>query len=270
MNIQRTTAITGLMIVLGTITGIARADDGGLSFGGSPRLLSGHPSVSMQSEIVTMAVGSETVKVDCLFVFRNDGPACAVRMGFPDEGRGSEDPDEEGVDTSHPPKGTFTSYVSYVDGARVPTQIVRAGTPGNFWHTKTVRFAANSTRRVRDVYTLGTGGQIAAMGNGEYSETYYILHTGASWHGPIGRAELDITFAPGAVRGPIHLVPLSAVKDNEPQNYNWPHGAPGTVIYRGPSAPTVQGRTLRFVRSNFEPGYLDDVLLYFGFKGMAH
>jgi hypothetical protein len=264
MNYRRWIALIG-MIGLLTATGMAKADDGGLSFGGTPRLLSGHPSVSMQSEVVRMTVGTESVKVECDFVFHNSGPACIVRMGFPDEGRGSEDPDEEGVDKTHAPQGTFTSYASYVDGVKVPTRVIRADKEGNFWHTKDVKFAAGATRRVRDVYTLRTGSQIAMTGTGAYSETYYILHTGASWHGPIGRAELDITFAPGTTSGALRLVPLNTVKGNDAEGFNWPHSAPGTVVYRGPCIPTVQGRTLRFVRTNFKPGYLDDVLLYFGY-----
>ncbi|MEP6757329.1 MAG: hypothetical protein ABJA67_17630, partial [Chthonomonadales bacterium] len=60
------------------------ANDGGISMGGSPKLLKGHPSVIMQSEIIRLNVKSEYVEVDCNFVFVNRGKKCTVRMGFPD------------------------------------------------------------------------------------------------------------------------------------------------------------------------------------------
>lgn len=240
----------------------ARADDGGVSFGGSPRLLSGHQSVSMQSEVIQMQVGP-VVKVDCQFVFHNAGPACTVRMGFPDEGRGADGPEEDGPERS--PHGTFLSYVSFVDGVRVPTQTVRAQEASNFWHVKTVTFAAGQTRRVHDVYSLYVGSQIADHPNSAYHQTYYILHTASSWHGPIGRAEIVVTFAPGESRPPLKLIPLSSLPNNDPQKVNWAQVRPGTVVYRGPAKPTVRGNTLRFLRANLRPAYADDVLLYFHF-----
>ena len=243
-----------------------RADDGGIAFGGAPRLLTGHPSVSMQSEIVRMSVGKETVHVDCQFVFRNDGPACKVRMGFPDQARGSMDPEEEGPQKH--PTGTFTSYMSYVDGVKVPTQTIHGAKEGDFWHAKVVDFPAHATRHVRDVYTVPVGGGIVYDGKGSIKEAYYILHTGASWHGPIGRAEVDVTFAPQAIPMPLVLVPLSAAPDNIDGKYAWPSHPHGTILYRGPSKPVIAGRTLRFIRTNLEPGYLDDILLSFGYQGI--
>ncbi len=51
----------------------ALANDGGISMGGTPRLLSGHPSVEMQSEVINMKVGDKQVEVECNFVFVNTG-----------------------------------------------------------------------------------------------------------------------------------------------------------------------------------------------------
>ncbi|MDQ2800295.1 MAG: hypothetical protein M3Y13_11725 [Armatimonadota bacterium] len=242
----------------------ARANDGGISFGGSPRLLTGHQSVTMQSEVVRVNVGEDKVHVDCQFVFQNAGPACTVRMGFPDQSRGADSPEEEGE--QNPPKGAFLSYVSYVDGVRVPTQTLHAGESGNFWHAKTVHFAANGRHRVHDVYSLGVGSQIAAMGNGGYRQTYYILHTGSSWHGSIGHTQVIVTFSPAATSAPLVLKPLSSIPQQEPAAYHWEHSPKGLVIYRGPSRPQVQGRTLRFERSHWRPAYKDDILLYFGYR----
>ncbi len=134
----------------------ASANDGGISMGGTPRLLSGHPSVSMTSEVINIVVDKDGYTVDCRFVFTNTGPACAVRMGFPDEGSGANDPDEENgaEDIQHtPPRTTFTSFRSYIDGNPAATKLVRGSEEGHYWHTKMVRFPANGVRRIRDVYT---------------------------------------------------------------------------------------------------------------------
>ena len=77
---------------LALIVQAARADDGGISFGGSPHLLKGHATVAMKSEVVKMDVHDKVIKVDCRFLFHNSGPACTVRMGFPDEGTGAAEP----------------------------------------------------------------------------------------------------------------------------------------------------------------------------------
>ena len=64
-----------LGVALALLAAPAVANDGGIAFGGSPRLLTGHPTVSMESEVVRIDVGEQNVRVDCRFVFRNDGPA---------------------------------------------------------------------------------------------------------------------------------------------------------------------------------------------------
>lgn len=74
-----------------------------------------------------------------------------------------------------------------------------------------------------------------------------------------------MTFAPGEVRPPLMLVPLSSLAGNDPQKVDWARVTPGTVIYRGPAKPTVQGSTLRFVCTDLRPAYGDDILLYFHF-----
>ncbi len=259
MNVTKLkTAAWALCLTTLSLT-VARADDGGVSFGGMPRLLHGSKTVSMRSEVVRMRVGPQEVHVDCRFVFQNSGPACTVRMGFPDQGRGSQDPEEEGPQRT--PSGTFLSYASEVNGVRVPTQTIRGDGPGQYWHVKTVRFAAGQTLSVHDVYALDTGAQISAVTSGSYQQTYYILHTASSWRGSIGQGQVIVTFAPGAVRAPITAVPLASV-GNDP-DHAWSQARPGLVVYRGPVRPTVRGDTLRFDFTDLRPAYLDDILLYF-------
>jgi hypothetical protein len=244
----------------------ARANDGGISFGGSPRLLTGHPSVSMQSEIVRMRIGEEKVTVDCTFIFQNQGPACTVRMGFPDQGQGADDPDEEGV--HNPPTSAFDTFKSYVNGKPISTKLVRSQ-QSIFWHTKTVSFPANSHVVIRDVYTTSVGAHIEEKGSVHLAN--YILHTGASWHGPIGRSEVIITFQSKHISAPLRPVPVHYAPEVVRRQYlvnkkiettDW-NKVTGRVYYVGPCAPTAHGNSLRFVRTNWRPTERDDIYLAF-------
>jgi hypothetical protein len=259
-----------IVAALCAATGGASANDGGIAMGGSPRLLSSHPSVSMTSEVIKMTVRGKDVLVDCSFVFKNSGKACTVRMGFPDVGVGANDPDEETDESAlakTPPRTTFKSFASYVNGAPVKTKLIRADQEGHYWHTKTVRFPARSVVRVRDVYRQLTGGGIAMIGKkgGNASQVAYILHTGSSWHGPIGRSEVDVTFETPVViqPQPVSLKAASGDQDGRSIKKALP---PDSVVWKGPCAPTVSGKTLRFVRTNWRPKPSEDVELTYGYK----
>ena len=250
---------------------VARANDGGIAWGGSPKLLSSHPSVAMRSEVITMNVGKENVTVDCRFVFKNYGRATTVRMGFPDEGSGDMDVDQE-ADTSNSnwkttkPRSMFTSFKSWVNGVPTKTEFVRSDTFSQNWHAKTVYFPSSSTRLVRDLYTVPIGGQVARYGY--YNQAFYTLHTGASWRGAIGRSEIVVNFPnlKDAILKPVRLQKLddSGVKVLE-SKLRADKGK-ATVVYVAPVAPTAKGRTLRFVRTNWNPTKRDDILLFFGYQ----
>lgn len=260
---RNVTAAAGLVLCLATG---AFADDADLSFGGAPRMMSGGTSVVMQSEVVRMTVGQNTVDVDCRFVFKNSGPACTIRMGFPDRGRGGSDPMErEGESGTSQVAQTFKSFASYVDGRPVDTKVVQdASNKSDLWHIKQVHFGAGQTVRVRDVYRTVVGAQVSGLQNfrGETLSTYYVLNTGASWAGKIGRAEVDVTFKRPQLRN-IHLVSYDSIGSPNPYNINWPKLRANDVVWRGPSRPSLDGNTLRFVRTDFKPAYKDDVLLFF-------
>jgi hypothetical protein len=244
----------------------AEADDGGISFGGSPHLLKSHKSVSMQSEVVNIDIHDKSIRVDCLFVFHNQGPACTVRMGFPDHGEGAQEPYQgDPVPTGPQLHATFTSYTSYVDGKKVPTKIVPTADRSLYWHTKTVTFKANSDCIIRDIYTLPPGQQVTDE-NGLYTQTYYVLQTGSSWRGTIKKAEIIVKFEPDSLLAPIHLKPLSALPEKNIKDVKWSQLPAGTLIYEGPCRPVLKEDTLRFVRTNFEPGSRDDIHLYYGYR----
>lgn len=255
------------------------ANDGGIAYGGSPGLLKGHPSVSMTSEVIRLEVGEETVKVDCQFVFTNHGDACTVRMGFPDEGYGEADPDEEAGENvmKTPPKTTFLSFRSFVNGKPVATKLIRADEPGKFWHAKTVTFPAHGVVRIHDVYTQRIGGGIfSAKGKeGTVRQVGYILHTGASWHGAIGRSEISVTFNKGIAGTPrlASLHRLAAVENgimSDGRHLKGDVPTIKTIVWRGPGTPTVKGKTLRWVRTNWTPKPSDDIDLTYAYRTLLN
>jgi len=246
----------------------AHADDGGISFGGNPHLLKGHATVAMKDEVVKMDVGEKIINVDCKFVFHNSGPACTVRVGFPDEGTGAAEP-YQGEPVPKHPKATFVTYESWVDEKKVKTELVPTNDRSLYWHAKTVTFKANSDCVIRDLYTLPPGGQVTNE-NGLYQQTYYVLHTGASWHGPIGRAEIIVNFAPDLVTKPMIVKALSSMQKLRPDEMKWSTFLPHTILYEGLSQPEVETNTLRFVRTNFKPTKQDDVHLYYGYKKLTN
>jgi hypothetical protein len=250
----------------------ARANDGGIAFGGSPGLLKGHSSIVMTSEVIRIRVTDRTLTADCRFVFTNHGPACVARMGFPDEGKGGSDPDNEN-DADEvmqtPPRTTFSTFRSYVDGKSVPTTLIRADKRGKYWHTKRVAVPAGSVRRIRDVYTQYVDGSVVSIGGktGFMAQIGYILHTGSSWHGRIGRTEVVVTFACKQIRGAVKPVPLSQVANaSDVEQVKESVLAPNTVLWSGLCAPVAIGKTLRFVRTDWRPTQGDDLQLSYGYE----
>lgn len=273
-GIVRGALLTGaFMGGFGVSANNAFANDGGLAMGGTPRLLKGHPSVRMACEVIRITVGEEKVSVDCDFTFQNDGLACTVRMGFPDEGEGASDPDEgEAADDilKLPPKTTFDTFRSYVSGKAVKTQLIRGDKPGKYWHVKTVQFPAHSVLKVRDVYTQPIGGGIAALQSGYTSNKMisYILHTGSSWHGAIGRSDVYVTFKRKGMSGPLTAQPIAKVsKEKDFTHLAVKHLDPNTVLWAGmrSGVPTVQGKTVHFTRTNWRPTEQDDLMVGFDY-----
>jgi hypothetical protein len=260
----------GMLVAASAIVApLARADDGGISFGGNPHLMTGHATVAMKDEVVKMDVHDKVIKVDCKFLFHNSGPTCTVRMGFPDQGLGAAEPYQGDPVPTKNLKATFLTYDSWVDGKKVPTKLIPTNDRALYWHTKTVTFKGNSDCVIRDVYTLPPGGQVTNE-NGLYQQTYYVLHTGASWHGPIGRAEIIANFDPSVVHAPIQLKALSSLPDQDLGHLKWSELPAGTIIYAGPSKPNLDGNSVRFVRTNIVPTKNDDIHLYYAYRKLTN
>jgi len=106
--------------------------------------------------------------------------------------------------------------------------------------------------------------------SGYVFEARYILHTGASWRGNIGRCEVVVQFKNRRITGTPHLAKLQHVAVTEDTSTMIPTQVAAvrrnTVVWTGPAKPSVSGRTLRFVRNNFKPSEKDDIDLFFGYR----
>ena len=130
------------------------------------------------------------------------------------------------------------------------------------WHAKDVAFRRGATRTVRVAYDADGGG--ATSSDKSVREAAYVLHTGASWRGPIGSAEVVVRFPKGILKGPIRLLG----RKGERRGYDlkdWARRPKGTVVWKGYAKPTVHGRETRFVRRAFEPRKAGDVSVVFGY-----
>jgi hypothetical protein len=258
----RGAVLAAVVICLGRLASPVRANDTELTYGGTPRPLNGNTTVSMKSEYVKMVVGETLVTVDCGFTFVNQGPARRVRVGFPDEvGEPDEGPDGKPL----PPKGTFATFVCWVNGTPVKTTVISGADPGDVWHVKWVDFPANGTVTVRDRYTVEVGNSVAYYPV-SVQLARYVLHTGSSWHGSLGRSEVEVVFARKGVKAPIVAARVPKIDDQGPTAVKW-RREKGTVYYKGPCEPMISGTTLRFVRTDWRPTREDDILLLFDVIG---
>src|SRR5579862_1086347 len=143
-------AVAPLLVL--TLVASASGDNAAMTTGGVPSMLSAHPSVSMVREIVKITVHSDRVDTDCTFVFKNEGVACNVKMGFPDFGMWAY------AEGKAPGRSWFKSFQSYVDGKPVKTKLEVGKAPGEQWQVKTVLFEKNGSHVVREVYSNEAGG----------------------------------------------------------------------------------------------------------------
>lgn len=138
--------------------------------------------VAMASEEVHLTLGregqGETLGVDATFHMRNDGPEVAFEEGFPVG-----------------PINNMTGFSISIDGQPVKAELIDrkagAGPDENhdLWYVwkATYKVGAESVRVVK--YSIG----ISHFS--EYRTTGYVLHTGAAWKGPIGKAVVTLRCA---------------------------------------------------------------------------
>lgn len=139
-----------------------------------------HPSIVLRSHVVKIKLTPTHADVDCTFVLHNTGKATSVLIGFPESGGGAIEVPTTG----------FQYFRSYVDGKRVQVRVQEPKLRDmgySRWYLKRVHFGTGQTRVIRNVYRAPLG----AISNGE-KFFHYILVTGASWKGKIGRSDIIV------------------------------------------------------------------------------
>jgi hypothetical protein len=238
-----------------------RADDGILYYQGIPQLMSGRTHIRMVQEFVLAKIGRKRARVYCRFVLRNEGKTSKARIGFPDGN------DHDGEFTDVPTKPSLHNFRSSVDSHPISTHIMK-GMDYPFFHVKTVWFRPRQTRVVEDWYDVPLDESATDMVAGDKGQASYyvqgfryIMASGGSWYGPIGRATVRITWLRPEMR---RSMPVSLAKFGDPgASKQWDRLPKNLVIYAGFSVPKVSARSISFYRSNFEPSRHSDIDLTF-------
>lgn len=256
-----------LIPVLALATAFAVADDGWLGYPGSPKQFNAKPTVRMASERVTVVIHRWHADVRCDFVFENQGPAVAVKMGFPDF--------HSNWEIGEKAKTIYERFISYVDGRRVRTTLepkLYAKTSGGIdapsaFQTKVVQFSKNQQHRVVELYRVHLG-SLALSGTtpkAHYPAIKafdYIFHTGSTWRGSIGKATMRIRFAKDATlpRGRLTI-------GDYPPDGNWTYeffASKRSQLHIVQPGWKLSGRVLILQKRNWKPTMDDDVEIFFG------
>lgn len=184
--------------------------------------------VEMKSESIIIDIDRSAV--ECTFTFLNTGEAREVQMGFP--GKLSED---MGSSFSDDVSLSLSNFRTFVNGVELPVEKEKGVRPKidmpfySEWYTFTVPFAAGETVIVNNTYTY----QPSYNSIGDVS-TGYVLQTGATWKGSIGKARVEFK--------------LGSVK-------------PWQIEQLRPGGFRFEGNSIIWERNNIEPTY-DLEMLY--------
>ena len=192
---------TCLLLLCLFVGAAARADDAAIkAIGGTVAPLTEHPTVRLAAEYVHASVESSKAVVQCVFFLESQDPAADLMIGFPNLSEGAD------VERIAP----FSAFRSYVDGDSIAVTILPDSEHHSYgdymgWYTKNAYFAAGQRRCIRDIYT-GRLGHSAPMGIPMWFD--YILWSGSSWAGPIGIADVVLTFnSPEGLPDTTHVTP---------------------------------------------------------------
>ena len=170
-----------VFVALATLSVLGWCNDTAVvGIGGVIKPMESHPSIVLRSHVVKVKLTPEYADVDCTFVLHNTGKATSVLIGFPESGGGAIEVPTTG----------FQYFRSYVDGKRVQVRVQEPKLRDmgySRWYLKRVHFGTGQTRVIRNVYRAPLG----AVSNGE-EFFHYILVTGASWKGKIGRSDIIV------------------------------------------------------------------------------
>ena len=182
-------------VLIGLWLSALKADDAPvMGIGGTIRPMQEHPTIEMVAEYVHAWLARDQIKVECVFLLRNDGPATTVQIGFPNNGGGE-------VGDYLP----FREFHSYVNGQPVDVAIMPDTSDSTSvfltWWVKEVYFGPGELKSIRDEYT-------AAPGMGIFG---YSLSTGSAWAGSIGVGDIIVTLIdiPDSSLALVHPMPTS-------------------------------------------------------------
>ena len=191
----------GLTLLFGTCV---QANDSAISgVSGTPgnlkavQLTGEHKSVRMVREEIVMTIGRNDYVTDAHFVFRNDGPATTVRMGFPESSGG--DSNFEELKTKTP----FREFETWVDGRKVVAwRMIAESNPDDFefeaFWVKSVPFKRGQTRNVRVRYR-------SPLGTSTADSFVAYSFTGGNWKGKVDESVLLLKFQ---IPGTYLLLPV--------------------------------------------------------------
>ena len=226
-------AILGFVLGAMFYSRLALADDAALGRAGSNVMPVYDSPVRMVAEVVNIDLKTNTV--DAVFTFENTGPAGTVLMGFPMLKEEPYSPDR----ADKPPKPyfgyqDFRAYEINDDGAqrqlRTEERTGLRPAAGEFfskWVVFEVRFDKGQTRQIRNTYRAEYAYRNSIGG----ARLEYVLTTGATWKGTIGRAEINVRFA---------------------------EFAPGQILHASPSGYKVERDRIHWVFEDLDPAGSED------------
>ncbi len=166
--------------------------------------------VVMEQEIIDIVVKDGCSYVSCQFFFHNTGRKTTLMMGFPTGEREFENTDDEYTDDEYDEDGSdegpedeyitdLNEFRTYIRGKRVPVSIKSGLEPeGNNidglyypqWYTWKVTFAADERVKVANRYWAVNSCGMAH----DWEDIVYILRSGATWKGTIGKITIRMRF----------------------------------------------------------------------------
>src|SRR5690606_38790314 len=141
-----------------------------------------HKTIRMVREQIVMTLGRSEYVTDAHFVFRNDGPATTVKMGFPEGAGGDSD------FANLKKKTSFKEFKAWVDGREIKAMRMIADaneddfTLDALW-VKTVPFQRGQTRNVRVRYR-------SPLGTSTDGDFVFYDFTGGNWKGKVDESTL--------------------------------------------------------------------------------
>jgi hypothetical protein len=174
----------------------AFADDGYAGGVGENPMPQNSKDIVMDSEVVNVILHKEFAEVECAYRFRNEGGAQTVTMGFPNQTSLEIEEGNQGIG--------IAMFRAFADGKELPVRLstvnLKDGDPGaakygnkSSWFFHSVPFKKGETKVVVNKYIADHG--VTANWKAVLHVFGYVLRTGASWKGTIGRADINVTFA---------------------------------------------------------------------------